>query len=521
MLFHTLATLFLAANAVHAQSTPPPANAPCSGITGFRNGDYKNVLRKDDIDTYYKEPKMYTNSPQKYPMTDPVIRLDYGRFRGKLSPDGKTLSFLGIPFAAPPVGNLRFRAPQPPEPISKRTVFDATQIGNGCIQDPKSQGFNGVGLTVKEDCLNLNVYTPANATENSNLPVIVYIYGGGFNDGYNNIPFFNGANFLAAAQSQQAVIVVPNYRTNVFGFLASAELAAEKSLNVGLLDQRAAFEWVRRHIRRFGGNRKSVTAWGQSAGAMSIATHMIARGGSLPLFDRAILHSGAVFPVYNTPYTGQASFDILANSVGCAATNGTTTANNANDVDDDDDDNIVLSCLRKVNPVTLFNTATLLRSSFRLPWTDPTSLSSRRSRLLLASDTDEGTFFAAGGGVYDSASSYFFQRTVFSFLSEADFAYATNSLYPMRSLPPTSPCTRRTLTTSRFFDPDQAYLFGVYHGAELPYAWNFPYAITPAEQQVLTPLFVNAYLDFAANKTPGISSGSPWPSTTSPPKTSC
>ncbi|KAL2916329.1 hypothetical protein HK105_204085 [Polyrhizophydium stewartii] len=191
----------------------------------------------------------------------PIVNTDAGIIKGKFSSDYTVASFYNIPYAAPPVGNLRFRPPQPPAAFSG--VYDATKMGNSCMQGPAPQFNGGVNQNNSEDCLNLNVFVPTEgvvAGDLLNLPVVVYIYGGSFNDGYNNMPIYDGANVIKAQPLlERSIIVVPNYRTNIFGFATSNELQDEGDANAGLLDQKAVFEWVRNNIGNFGGDPNKVT----------------------------------------------------------------------------------------------------------------------------------------------------------------------------------------------------------------------------------------------------------------------
>jgi para-nitrobenzyl esterase len=197
---------------------------------------------------------------------------------------GEVRAFLGIPYARPPVGPLRWRAPQPLAPW--REPFDAAGFGPDC-----PQAANPVlrGPAQDEDCLRLNVWTPAGAHEGS-LPVLVWFHGGGFVAGSGSDVRCDGRAFAARG----AVVVTFNYRSGLFGFLAHPALSAESgeavSGNYGLLDQMAALRWVRDNVAAFGGDPARVTAFGVSAGSASIALLLVsprARG----LFDRAILHS--------------------------------------------------------------------------------------------------------------------------------------------------------------------------------------------------------------------------------------
>jgi para-nitrobenzyl esterase len=219
------------------------------------------------------------------------VRTDRGLVEGTVSADSKVRIYRGIPFAVPPVGALRWKAPQP---LPKwKGVRKATEFGARCMQGNiyGDMVFRDNGPS--EDCLYLNVWTPA-ASPAAHLPVMVWIYGGGFAAGSASEPRQDGENL-----SKKGVIVVSfNYRLGVFGFFSHADLARESgrnaSGNYGLLDQVAALEWVHRNIAAFGGDPRQVTIFGESAGSFSVSALMaspLARG----LFQRAIGESGAFF----------------------------------------------------------------------------------------------------------------------------------------------------------------------------------------------------------------------------------
>jgi para-nitrobenzyl esterase len=199
-------------------------------------------------------------------------------------------SFKGIPFAAPPVGALRWQPPQPPQ--KWKDVRQATAFGNQCMQRRMfaDMVFRAAGMS--EDCLYLNVWTPA-ARASERLPVLVYFYGGGFIAGDGSEPRYDGA----ALARRGLVTLTVNYRLGVFGFLAHPELTRESprraSGNYGLLDQQAALLWVRDNIAAFGGDPRKVTIAGESAGSMSVSAQM-ASPLSKELFAGAIGESGAV-----------------------------------------------------------------------------------------------------------------------------------------------------------------------------------------------------------------------------------
>lgn len=218
-----------------------------------------------------------------------VVRTASGAVRGKTSEDGKVRIFEGIPYAAPPVGPLRWRPPQPVR--SWKGVRDATKFGARCMQGNVygDMGFRDDGPS--EDCLYLNVWTPAKDSH-ADLPVMVWIHGGGFAAGASSEPRQDGT-MLA---KKGVVLVSMNYRLGVFGFFAYPALTQQSIHhavgNYGLMDQVAALKWVQRNIGAFGGNPHEVTIFGESAGSFSVSGLMaspLARG----LFERAIGESGA------------------------------------------------------------------------------------------------------------------------------------------------------------------------------------------------------------------------------------
>ena len=199
-------------------------------------------------------------------------------------------SFKGIPFAAPPVGDLRWRAPQPVVPW--RHTRKAARFAAYCMQGPGLIGPWQAGSNMSEDCLYLNVWTPAKSAA-ERLPVMVSIHGGGFAVGMAGSALFDGANLARRG----VVVVTIQYRLNVFGFLAHPELSKESghgSGDFGLEDQIAALKWVRTNIAAFGGDPANVTIFGESAGGMSVSmlcASPLARG----LFAKAVSQSGGSF----------------------------------------------------------------------------------------------------------------------------------------------------------------------------------------------------------------------------------
>ncbi len=217
-----------------------------------------------------------------------TIVTDCGRVRGTFSSDGQVRAFLGIPYAAPPVGPLRWKPPQPAAKWSG--VRPATSFGPRCMQTHLFSDMVFRDSGPSEDCLTLNVWTPREKSA-VRLPVMVWIHGGGFVTGGSSEPRQDGEHL-----ARKGVIVVSmNYRLGIFGFFALPSLAAESSKhaagNYGLMDQVAALDWVRRNIAAFGGDPAKVTIFGESAGSISVSAQM-ASPLSKGLFAAAIGESG-------------------------------------------------------------------------------------------------------------------------------------------------------------------------------------------------------------------------------------
>jgi para-nitrobenzyl esterase len=218
------------------------------------------------------------------------VKTTGGLLTGTKSADGRIRIFKGIPFGAPPVGEFRWKEPRPASPWEG--VRDATGFGPQCVQGAI---FGDISFPrpASEDCLNLNVWTPATAA-GDRLPVMVWIHGGGFQAGAGPEPRHDGD----ALARKGVVVVTINYRLGVFGFLAHPELTRESgrnaSGNYGQLDQVAALRWVRDNIAAFGGNPQNVTIFGESAGSFAVSALMASPLAS-GLFHRAIGESGAYF----------------------------------------------------------------------------------------------------------------------------------------------------------------------------------------------------------------------------------
>ncbi|KAA8898990.1 hypothetical protein TRICI_006414 [Trichomonascus ciferrii] len=262
---------------------------------------------------------------------EPLAQTSNGPYKGAYLPEFDQDAFLGIPYAQPPVGELRF---EPAKEVSETwgEVRNATVYQNSCYWT--GNGFDNEGLNVSEDCLTLNIVRPAGYAH-TKLPVGVWIHGGGFNWGASQRDVYNLS--YPVEQSVKGgtpiVAVSVNYRLSGWGFLASKDIVKNKKANNGILDQRLALKWVERNIEAFGGDPNQVTIWGESAGGMSVALHITGYGGedAETLFHRGIMESGAVETnSFNSMDDFEANYDNVTKQVGC------------NDADD------TLACLKKV-----------------------------------------------------------------------------------------------------------------------------------------------------------------------------
>ncbi len=221
-------------------------------------------------------------------LAEPVVTIGDGQLQG--AADNGAAIFHDIPYAAPPVGDLRWRPPRPA--VKWSGMRDATQFGPACPQTPNSPVMmvGPVGAS-SEDCLTLNVWKPAGSQTSAKLPVMVWIHGGGFFTGSGSEQQFDGAPYV----SRGVVFVTINYRLGRLGFFAHPALAAENPSephgNYGLMDQIAALKWVRSNIASFGGDPANVTVFGESAGGISILD-LMATPSAQDLFQKAIVESG-------------------------------------------------------------------------------------------------------------------------------------------------------------------------------------------------------------------------------------
>lgn len=276
---------------------------------------------------------------------------------------GKSLlgveTFNGIPFAQPPTGNLRLKPPQPL--TSSVGTVDGTQTPKACPQfyfslDTNNFPTNVLGTILNtplfqtvtnagEDCLTVNVQRPAGTTSSSKLPVLFWIFGGGFELGSTQLYDATSLITSSVSEGKPIIFVAVNHRIGGFGFLPGKEMLKDGSSNIGLLDQRLGLKWVADNIAAFGGDPDKVTIWGESAGSISVADQMLMYDGDntyngKPLFRAGIMNSGSIVPAKPMDDAKpQAVYDMVVKNAGCSGASDT------------------LACLRSVDYNTYLNAA--------------------------------------------------------------------------------------------------------------------------------------------------------------------
>lgn len=263
----------------------------------------------------------------------PTVDLGYAKYQG-VSVSPGIVQYLGIPYAAPPVGDLRWHAPE--DPLTQSSLQDASGPSPICVgqTDLSFGAFSPPGTS--EDCLTVDIYAPSTATPGDKLPVWVYLPGGGY--ALNANVGTNGTAVIETATDKTGsgiIFVYVNYRVGVFGFLASEKIRENGALNAGLLDQRKALEWVQRHVAEFGGDPGHVVLHGVSAGAGSVAHHLAAFGGRNDDLFQGVIVQSTFWPMLPPVIEVEYKFDQFVKNVSC---------DTASDV---------LACLRSKNTATL------------------------------------------------------------------------------------------------------------------------------------------------------------------------
>lgn len=248
----------------------------------------------------------------------PILTLPYARVQAKTyDVINDFYVFNNIPFAAPPVGDLRWREPELPSANS--TLIDGS-YGPSCVQTGigSPDNIEGISGPESEDCLYLDVYVPGDAfrSNNTKLPVIHWFYGGGYVFGSKDL--YSGLNLIQTSNNT-IIYVASNYRLGAYGFLGGATMERDGLPNAGFWDQRAALNWTKQHISLLGGDSEQITAFGESAGAGSILHHITAFGGTQdPLFNRAIVQSPAFDFKWDRAGAMERQFQNFTSAAGCA-----------------------------------------------------------------------------------------------------------------------------------------------------------------------------------------------------------
>ncbi|KFY87530.1 hypothetical protein V500_06912 [Pseudogymnoascus sp. VKM F-4518 (FW-2643)] len=351
----------------------------------------------------------------------PIVDLGYSQYEGTTL-SSKVNQYLGMRFAAPPVGNLRFRAPQ--NPVATTGIQEAKTLQSVCL----GTGVKLPSSLQSEDCLFANVWAPSSATPTSKLPVWVYIQGGGYASDSNGK--YNGSTVVETS-GQSVIVVTFNYRVSAFGFLASEKIRANGDLNAGLLDQEFLLRWVKKYIIQFGGDPNHVVIHGASAGAGSVAMHLIAYGGrNDDLFVGGIGES-VFFPTQPKVSELEWQFEQFVSDALCSGS-----------VDE-------LECLRSQNTTTLqaANKARPYPGQLGNPawyWTPtvdgdfiqdyPYKLFEQgkfvKVPIMFGDDTDEGTSFAPNAGSQAEVAT--FMKNNYPHLTDND-TDAINAQYPLMS----------------------------------------------------------------------------------------
>ncbi|CAH0349266.1 carboxylesterase/lipase family protein [Aquabacterium sp. CECT 9606] len=452
---------------------------------------------------------------------DPILHTDQGQARG-IASNGVS-RFLGLPFAAPPVGDLRWKAPQ--APAAWPGVRDATQFANVCPQEPSA--FSGRSET--EDCLYLNVYRPDNSNGQA-LPVMVWIHGGGYVLGAGS--YYDGAPL---ARQAKAVVVTVNYRLGVFGFMALPGLQAESAAaNYGIQDQQAALRWVKQHASRLGGDPNRVTVFGQSAGGNSACVHVVSPG-SAGLFNGAISESGPCVLLRNVPLAQiRDQSEVLAQSLGCPG--------DANQV----------ACMRQKSTVALMNATPpdldiIYNKPAWVPAIDGVVLPDAADKLIqsgrinkvpvmFGGNHDEGRLFVAltfhlgqqrgvtaadhslamrgmvGPALAPLFTDVLYSAARYGSLDKALAAAVTDNFYACSSLGDVKSLSSFTKTFAFEFNdpnapgaaPDPYFAWNAYHSAELAYIFQgeTPSPLFTPAQQTLADQMVKYWANFAAKGDP-------------------
>ena len=469
-------------------------------------------------------------------VTDPV-HVEQGLLAGSNGNSPDVRVYRGVPFAAPPVGDLRWKAPQPA--AKWQGVRKAAEFSNACWQTPYPAAaaiYQAMLPGLSEDCLYLNIWTPAKSAKDR-LPVMVWIHGGGFTRGFGGTSSYNGE----ALARKGAIIVTINYRLGIFGFFAHPELTAESghhaSGNYALLDQIAALQWVQKNIAAFGGDPTRVTIFGESAGSWAVNA-LMASPLAKALFQRAIGESGGLFSPMKTLVDAEKEGEKLGKLL--APDSAAKKSEDSKEPAQQD----TLKALRSMKPEELLksaetDTARAIVDGWVLPQDVATIFAQGRQNdvpLIVGYNADEGTTLAPQGAnlkafmfvggvhqrygpqadallkVYPAASD---EEAVSSFYS----AYRDQAFgWEMR--------TWARMATSTGHQPAYMYYFSrrapgplsaklrAFHALEIAYVfgtfvWPFPWEDTDKK---ISDAMTSYWVNFAASGNPNGASLTKWPS---------
>ncbi len=444
--------------------------------------------------------------------------------------------YLGVPYVAPPVGPLRWRAPAPHPPWTEPR--DATRKGPACPQAPGT--LLGTAQTA-EDCLTLNVWAPS-APSATRRPVMVFIHGGGFVGGHASGPDYDGQRLAARG----VVVVTFNYRLGQLGFLAHPSLSAEAgadgvSGNYGFLDQQAALRWVRDNIASFGGDPGAVTLFGESAGSMAVSLHLLAPG-SRGLLHRAVMQSG-VSTVMLTPMREEDARAPLESAyslgrrfvtgVGCGAAADVPACLRAKSAAE------VLAVLRSSAELVRFEARFQPNVDGRVlpetPWTAFHAGRFAQVPIMIGTNRDEGTIFTFTSPIADAAA----YRAAVERLVPGHGDEVLTRLYPPAMYPSVNAAFNAFIADAAFICPSRdlarryaaagqpAFVYhftqetaigaqlglGVFHAAELPYVfgnWSGLFRYRESDGPVVE-LTQGYWTRFALTADPNGAGATPWP----------
>ena len=499
---------------------------------GCGNNSADDVASLPDLPS---SPDMTMSAPDMWTPGDPLlVNTDKGAVQGMSA--GAARLFLGIPYAAPPIGPLRWKPPQPAAAWTTPrdgSIKGATAMTAPCTQFDVFGNFNPMS---SEDCLYVNVWAPLPVT--SKAPVMVFIHGGGFTSGSGGDPTYDGTHL---ASTQGVVVVTMNYRLGPLGFLGHSGLAAEDTThpwagNYGLEDQRAALQWVQTNAAAFGGDPANVTIFGESAGGFSVCFHMLSPA-SKGLFARAIVESGSCAIPVPDAAAGNAQATRLATALGCSGS-----------------DSAQLTCMRgksakdvvsilPLKPEILFGAGeqwSPIAEGHDVPGQPIALLKSgtfTKVPLLIGTNHDEGAIFFLFGGKISTDAQYktALEQTYTTAGGDSIYAKYPSASFasPQKALETViadatfvCPARRLARASAAATQPTFRYEFerapttmvgnlGSTHSMELPFVFGNVYigfdpTVDPNDKLVANAMQA-AWAKFAASGSPSVTGGFTWP----------